>query len=96
MLVVREGGEVELTWREHLGERLRHPAGGIRQVRRRGVTAKGRKQVPDRPFSGGQVDFLAAMHNAQTPTPVRAAGRHRDLMLEFGNANGQSFREMFV
>jgi hypothetical protein len=70
--------------------------GGIRQVRRRGVTAKGRKQVPDRPFSGGQVDFLAAMHNAQTPTPVRAAGRHRDLMLEFGNANGQSFREMFV
>src|SRR5674476_490897 len=32
VLVVGEGREVELAWREHLGERLRDPAGGIRPV----------------------------------------------------------------
>ena len=48
-------------------------------------------QVRSRPLGRWQVDSLVAMHNAQTPTPVRSAGRHRDLMLKFGDAHGRPF-----
>ena len=87
MLIVGEGRQIELTRREHLGERLGHPQRSVSQVRRGRIAAEGDKQVTHSPLGSRQVDPLTAMHDPQMPTPVRSPARYGDLMLELGNAH---------
>jgi hypothetical protein len=86
-LVVGERREVELTWREHLGERLGNPAGSIGQVRGGGITTKSQEQGANCLLGGRLVYPLPAMHDPQSPTLIQSAFRRHNLMLELGNAH---------
>ena len=90
-LVVREGGEVERTGRQELGEGEGDPAGRVGQMLVGGLTAEGDEQVGDGVLGGGEIDGRLALDGHQA-----GLGSVGALEANSGHGSPSSNRQRFV